>query len=157
MKVLKSAPKHVISNVLDYFKRELPKYTVVSVIRKHAETAPDNDNNLYFVIAKGHNPFSAGQYSCWTCWNDSTRSLNSGHYWLTLSECFELALEQCDDSIDVVGKTGTFVKSDKDLLELSKHLDCSFVISRVTLNNSSTNYTIEESELLVLAFTNMEE
>lgn len=157
MKVLKSAPKHVISNVLDYFKRELPKYTVISVIRKHSETAPDNDNNLYFVVAKGHNPFSKGQFSCWTCWNDSTRSLNSGHYWLTISECFELALEQCDNAKDVVAKAGTFIKSDKDLLEFPEHLDCSFIVSRLTLNNMSTNYTIECSELLVMAVKNMEE
>ena len=63
MKTLKAAPSRVVSNVLEYFK-SVPNYKVVSVICKHPESVLDNDSNLFFVIAKGHNPYTVGQFSC---------------------------------------------------------------------------------------------
>ena len=44
-----------------------------------------SDYYLYHVIAKKPNTskvFHDGEwtYSCWTCWNEKTQSLNYGHY-----------------------------------------------------------------------------
>lgn len=157
MKVLKAAPLGVVLHVKKYLERELPEYTLISVIRKHAETAPDNDNNLYFVIAKRKSPSCGGLFSCWTCWNELTRGLHYGHYEITLGECIELALEQCDNATDVKTKSGVFIKSEKDLIELHNYLDYSFVVSRVNFDNSSiNNYTLDNG-LLVLAVKDWEE
>lgn len=70
-------PNHVIENVKNYLKENLPKYTVVEVTRH--SNHPD-DHNLYHVIAKSQSPIWGDTYACWTSWNDSTQSLNFGHY-----------------------------------------------------------------------------
>ena len=151
MKYLKTAPTHVISSVNEYFERELPKYHVVSVIRKHSETPNDNDENLYFVIAKGNNALNSGQFSCWTTWNQATKSLNGGHYWLTLKDCFELALEQCDNISNHGARPGVFITNEHDLLELSDDNSYSFVTARILSENRVRGYTLDDSDLLVLA------
>jgi len=67
----------VIENVKNYLKENLPKYTVVEVTRH--SNHPD-DHYLYHIIAKTQSPTWGDTYACWTSWNDSTQSLNFGHY-----------------------------------------------------------------------------
>ena len=69
----------VWEQVKRYFKKHLPKYTVLKVRRKSYH--PD-DSYLYMVSAKKDD----GTYAVWTCWNESTKSLNYGHYNLTSEE-----------------------------------------------------------------------
>lgn len=69
----------VMENVKAYFKEHLPKYDVLRVRRKSYH--PD-DSYLYMVSAKKDD----GTYAVWTCWNESTKSLNHGHYNLTSEE-----------------------------------------------------------------------
>ena len=69
----------VFENVKSYFKEHLPKYDVLRVRRKSYH--PD-DSYLYMVSAKKDD----GTYAVWTCWNESTKSLNHGHYNLTSEE-----------------------------------------------------------------------
>ena len=56
-----------------YFKENLPKYTILDIRRQsyHPE-----DHYLYMVSAKKDD----GTYTVWTCWNQSIKSLNCGHY-----------------------------------------------------------------------------
>lgn len=69
----------VIEDIKTYFKEHLPKYDVLRVRRKSYH--PD-DSYLYMVSAKKDD----GTYAVWTCWNESTKSLNHGHYDLTSEE-----------------------------------------------------------------------
>ena len=69
----------VLEQVKRYFKKHLPKNTVLKVRRKSYH--PD-DSYLYMVSAKKDD----GTYAVWTCWNESTKSLNYGHYNLTSEE-----------------------------------------------------------------------
>lgn len=69
----------VTEDVKAYFKEHLPKYDVLKVRRKSHH--PD-DSYLYMVSAKKDD----GTYAVWTCWNESTKNLNYGHYNLTSEE-----------------------------------------------------------------------
>lgn len=72
----------VICHVEQYLKKHLPKYTVLEIRRK--SVFPE-DEYLYMVSALKED----GSYAVWTAWNESTRSLNHGHYELK-------SLEQCE-------------------------------------------------------------
>lgn len=76
--------KEVIQHINDYLKEHLPKYTVFEIRRQ--SYAPDDDY-LYMVAAKHQN----GTYAVWTSWNESTKSLNHGHYDLPdMKSCLEI-------------------------------------------------------------------
>lgn len=62
----------VIENVKNYFAKEMPRYIPVYVCR--GSNHPEDDYR-YSVIGKREE-----EYSCWTSWNESTQSLNHGHY-----------------------------------------------------------------------------
>lgn len=90
-------PNSVIENVKKYFEKYLPHYEVVQVMRKSAHPL---DDYLYMVIARHTNypelkrQYGGGEYACWTCWNESTQSLNYGHYDLESEEsALKIALE----------------------------------------------------------------
>ena len=73
-------PVEVINEVEKYFERELPNYEVRKswVVRK--SNHPD-DSYLYMVAAKKRKGgFRGHEWTVWTCWNQSTKSLNYGHY-----------------------------------------------------------------------------
>ena len=92
-------PKDVLVNVINYFSKNLPAFSVMEV--RKASEHPD-DSYLYMVIAKRkENPFSRimGDYSCWTSWNESMQSLNCGHYGL---KTFQDAREICQENFHKV-------------------------------------------------------
>ena len=76
-------PQEVIEHVKNYLTgHDLGE--LVEVMR--ASDCPDDDY-LYMVIARKVNInkyFHNGEYdySCWTSWNETTQSLNFGHYHL---------------------------------------------------------------------------
>ena len=153
MKLLKAAPNAVVNSVKEYFKRELPNYEVVSVLRKHPETAPDNDNNLFLVIART----KSGKHvcwTCWTCWNNSTKSLNYGHYCISLQECFKLAMEYCESVPCDEAKSGLFIKKDSDFLELTGY-GCSFLVNNVEADGVHF-WTLNGSNFVVIALEKTE-
>lgn len=77
-------PVEVMQDVIQYLETNLPQYTMLDIQR--ASEHPD-DHYLYEVSAR-HND---GSYACWTCWNQSTKSLNYGHYNLVSSHaCLEI-------------------------------------------------------------------
>lgn len=69
-----------------YFKENLPRYTVLNIRRQsyHPE-----DDYLYMVSAKKDD----GTYAAWTSWNQSTKSLNHGHYNLSSEEDCEKVMD----------------------------------------------------------------
>lgn len=75
----KTVSDEVKDNVRKYFEVYLPQYTVYDVYYKSNH---DDDNYLYMVYAKKKTE-SKDDYAVWTSWNESTQSLNYGHYDLT--------------------------------------------------------------------------
>lgn len=75
-----------------YFKENLPQYTVLEIRRKSSH--PD-DSHLWVVSAKKED----GTYAIWTSWNESTLSLNHGHYNIkSLEDCEKVIKEYVDDT-----------------------------------------------------------
>lgn len=88
-----TVPMSVWDNVKKYFKEHLQnKYDLQDVIRY---SYPD-DAYLYMVIAKKKNYSSTGNgpWVVWTTWNESTQSLNNGHYDI---KTYEDALRICEE------------------------------------------------------------
>lgn len=78
-------PQEVITHIENYLNKEFPSYHALEICRKSNHPG---DKNLYSVIAAS----DTGKLSCWTSWNESTQSLNHGHYNLT-------SLEQAEDIV----------------------------------------------------------
>lgn len=77
----------VAEHVADYFKKNLPDFTLLGIVRKSFH--PD-DAYLYMVVSKKDD----GTYGFWDCWNENTQSLNHGHYGIELlDDCVELLNE----------------------------------------------------------------
>ena len=70
-----------------YFKKHLPEYIVLEVRRKSYHPA---DSYLWMVSAQKKD----GTYAVWTGWNESTQSLNYGHYNLKSLEDCEAVFEE---------------------------------------------------------------
>lgn len=92
-----TVPMSVWNNVRKYFKESLDdRYDLQDVIRYQNPM----DSYLYMVIAK-HKNYSAikasiggGPWVVWTTWNESTQSLNGGHYDI---KTYEDALRICEE------------------------------------------------------------
>lgn len=64
-----------------YFKEHLPQYTVLEIRKKSYHS---DDCYLYMVSAGKED----GTYAVWTSWNETTQSLNYGHYGLlSIGDC----------------------------------------------------------------------
>lgn len=80
-------PEEVIIHIQEYFKEKLPNYDVVKVRRKSWHK---DDSHLFMVAAKKN----TGSYAVWTSWNESTQSLNYGHYDLADIESCEQIMDE---------------------------------------------------------------
>ncbi len=79
-------------HVADYFRKNLPNFTVLGIVRKSLH--PD-DSYLYMIVSKKDD----GSYAFWDCWNESTQSLNHGHYGIeSLDACVKLVNERQDNT-----------------------------------------------------------
>ena len=80
--------KQVRKNVEEYFKKNLPQYVVLEIKKKSVFS---EDSYLFMVSAANEND---GCFAVWTCWNETSQSLNYGHYDLqTLEECEQVFKE----------------------------------------------------------------
>ena len=79
-------PDDVVSSISDWFKNNLSSYNPLEIYRQsnHLE-----DDYLYMIIAKKGND----EYACWTCWNQTTGSLNFGHYGYSTKEVCKFTLK----------------------------------------------------------------
>lgn len=80
-------PEEVIIHIQEYFQKKLPAYEVVKVRRKSWHK---DDSHLFMVAAKKN----TGSYAVWTGWNESTQSLNYGHYDLADMEACERVMDE---------------------------------------------------------------
>lgn len=79
--------KEIRKHVELYFKEHLPQYAVLEIRRKSYH--PD-DAYLWMVSAKKED----GTFAVWTSWNETTQSLNYGHYDLQSIEDCEKVFEE---------------------------------------------------------------
>jgi len=70
-----------------YFKEHLPQYTVLEIRKKSHHPY---DCYLFMVSAVKED----GTYAVWTSWNETTQSLNHGHYGLLSTEDCEKVFEE---------------------------------------------------------------
>ena len=75
------ATSKVYKNVRSYFKRELKNYKVILIRQKLTE------DYIYRVMAQHK---TTGKYAVWTCWNETTQSLNFGHHDLTMETAIDI-------------------------------------------------------------------
>lgn len=92
--------EEVKNNVRKYFEDNLPQYTVYNVYYKSNH---DDDKYLYMVFAK-KNTDKEDDYAVWTSWNESTHSLNYGHYDLTKEKAKEVLQEYFFDCTGKLNK-----------------------------------------------------
>lgn len=111
--------EEVKENVKKYFKEELQNYEVIAVGH-----VPTKEKFIYRVLAKKKaNPYPdyMGNYSVWTCWNETTKSLNYGHYDLKEETATNLFMNYGsiseDRLIELASKAIDYVKEDEYLLE----------------------------------------
>ena len=115
---------NVIKNMKQYFEKHLSDYQITDVCRKsnHVE-----DSYLYSVVAK-----KGDEYACWTSWNETSQSLNYGHY----------SLESRDVAIDIL-KENFFDMTN----EPSKYgLECT--LKEINENQSIQETNIQEDETI---------
>nr|DAX14581.1 MAG TPA: Large polyvalent protein associated domain 24 [Bacteriophage sp.] len=77
------ATPQIYKNVRSYFSagHGVENYNLVSVRQKLTETY------IYRVMAQHK---ITGEYAVWTCWNETTQSLNFGHYDLTKETAIDI-------------------------------------------------------------------
>ena len=77
------ATPQIYKNVRSYFSagHGVENYNLVSVRQKLTETY------IYRVMAQHK---ITGEYAVWTCWNETTQSLNFGHYNLNLEDAMDI-------------------------------------------------------------------
>ena len=81
--------EEVKSSVFQYFENHLPQYDVAAIFHKSNAAS---DNYLYSVIGKRKesSKYFDDDYACWSSWNQSTESLNFGHYNLSLENALNV-------------------------------------------------------------------
>ena len=69
--LLSKVPEDVITDVVQYFKKNLSGYIPIAIYRKSNH---QDDAFMYSVLSQKEDT-----YACWTCWNQKAGSLNHGH------------------------------------------------------------------------------
>lgn len=111
---MKNAPKEVHEHVVSYFKNESlgNRYDTSAIEAFVGGDKEIGDGHLFLVMAKEK---SSDGYGCWTCWNDSVKSLNYGHYDLKNREEAIEILEKFEPKLK--GEVGYVVKDLNDYEE----------------------------------------
>ena len=73
--MIKRFKEPVPQSVKENVKKYLEEHDLGELIDVVRHSDHPEDSYLYHVIAKRGN-----SYSCWTSWNETTQSLNFGHY-----------------------------------------------------------------------------
>lgn len=78
MRTSLNVSSNVKENVKKYLEKNLPNYELISVGH-----IPNEDTFIYRVLAKkkvNKYPEYMGDFAMWSCWNETTQTLNWGHY-----------------------------------------------------------------------------
>lgn len=75
MTMIKRNTTPVPQEVKENVKKYLEKHNLGELVDVMRHSDHPEDDYLYHVIAK-----KGDNYSCWTSWNETTQSLNFGHY-----------------------------------------------------------------------------
>lgn len=98
----------VRKNINAYFKKMLPNYELMSVVR---HSNHPNDSHLYMVSAVQK---KTGEYAVWTSWNEKTQDLNFGHY--CLKPKAEVVLDIFDNAFfDAFSEIKKVVKAESEV------------------------------------------
>ena len=111
---MKNAPKEVHEHVVSYFKKKVleNRFDTNSIEVFVGGDEEVGDGHLFLVIAKEKN---GDCYGCWTCWNESVKSLNYGHYVLKSREEAMEILEKFEPKLK--GEVGYVVRDLNDYEE----------------------------------------
>ena len=101
---MKKAKTDVHNRVINYLKENLSRCDLNNVEVYVGGDPSVGDGHLYLVLAKDKKSRSNKEdtYSCWTCWNDKTESLNFGHYDLSKEDAMYTLMEY--DPVDLLMK-----------------------------------------------------
>lgn len=72
-----------LMEIIKYFKENLPEYEIENVLHR---SSSEKDDYMNIVVARHKNypeikrNAGGGEYVVWSCWNNSTKVLNHGHY-----------------------------------------------------------------------------
>lgn len=100
---ISGVPRTVLCDVEEYFESSggLNNFIPTHICRKSNDPS---DDYLYEVV--GYN-VKTKEYACWTSWNQSTKSLNMGHYNLQREqEALEIIKDRFNDISDEPGRFG---------------------------------------------------
>lgn len=103
-------PDNVIDDVIDFFKNELSGFTPLKVCRH--SNHPD-DSYLYSVFGQKED----GSIACWSTFNESTKSMNYGHYGLS---SFEDAMDVIKDNFHDITEDMEHFGPESSLTEIPK-------------------------------------
>lgn len=93
---MKQAKVEVFNRVTNYLKENLGNRFDLNNVEVYMGGDPSvGDGYLYLVLAKDKKSrsYKGDTYSCWTCWNDKTESLNYGHYDLSKEKAMYILME----------------------------------------------------------------
>lgn len=92
---MKKAKIEVHNRVIKYLKENLSRCDLNDVEVYVGGDPSVGDGHLYLVLAKDKPSKYRKEdtYSCWTCWNDKTESLNFGHYDLSKEDAMYILME----------------------------------------------------------------
>lgn len=92
---MKKAKIDVYNRVIKYLKENLSRCDLNDVEVYVGGDPSVGEGHLYLVLAKDKPSKYRKEdtYSCWTCWNDKTESLNFGHYDLTKEKAMYILME----------------------------------------------------------------
>lgn len=94
--IVSPVPDTVVAELKQYFENpshSLQSFTPIEVYRASNASA---DQHLYSVIAKHRD----GTYSCWTSFNTSLHSMNSGHYGVSKDDAVNILHDNFFDITD---------------------------------------------------------
>lgn len=113
-----------INRIVSYFAEKLPTFDVTDVMRK--SNHPD-DNYLYAVVGSRKDNNGHDLFSCWTSWNDSTESLNHGHYDVgsfdSAMHIIKDNFNDISDDLERFGPNATIVHLDPDSLKKKENIN----------------------------------
>lgn len=114
--VVSPVPDEVVKEIKQYFANPLNSLQGFKPIEVYRASNARDDQHLYGVIAK----HDGGMYACWTGFNTSLHSMNSGHYGISKNEAVNILndnffdITDCPENPHKYGMDNSKVEIDRD-------------------------------------------